>query len=224
VVVKKKVRIKKIRSMYLISIMDISNFMGLNNYSGGAHNLEAIEHIEKIIKSLSRRVDLPIANIKTDHYHKTLRLYYYFDGGVCEITLSDIAVMEFFFTDKKLANKFRIALRKYFHKHIEEEEHIKGIFLDSIQVLERGSSLASSLREAPLISKIAHRSLSLMLISLALFAIIEISKAFFTEIFVGFFGMHKFIVIIIIAVIVAFLFRPLERLIDYLIARLVLRK
>ena len=129
-VIKKKTRLKKIQSMYLISIMDISNFMGLNNYSGGAHNLEAIDHIEKIIKSLSRRVDQPISNIKTDHYHRTLRLYYYFYGGVCEITLSDIAVMEFFFTDKTLANKFRVALRKYFHKHIEEEEHIKNIFKD----------------------------------------------------------------------------------------------
>lgn len=215
---------RKIQGMYLISIMDVSNFMGLNNYSGGAHNLEAIDHVEKIMKSLSRRIGVPISNIKTDHYHRTLRLYYYFEGGISEITLSDIAVMEFFFTDKKQANKFRIALRKYFHKHIEEEEHIKNIFLDSLQVLERGSSLASSLREAPLISKIAHRSLSLMLISLALFAIIEISKAFFTEVFVEIFGMHKFIVIIIIAVIVAFLFRPLERLIDYLIARIVLKK
>jgi len=215
---------KNIPSMHLISILDVSDVLELNKTSNMGHNLHTMEHIEEIIKGLRQESKLNFSRVKVDTYGKIMKAYYYFDNGVAEITLSDVALLEFFFEDKRKANQFKKSLKKYLKKHIDNDHPLKNVFIDSINVFRRDSSIVSSTKETKLINKLVEKSLSLFLISIAIFIVIELGKAVFTELFVEMLKMHQVLVIVIIAITVAFLFRPIEKSVDFFLTKWIFRK
>jgi hypothetical protein len=214
----------KLSGMYLISILDVNNILELNQLGGVENELVAVGKVDRLIKGLSDTCKVPIQRVKIDKYEDVLSVFYHMYHGVIEVTLSDITNIEFFITDRKVTSNFKQHLVNYFKEYIDDENQFKGVFIDSIQIFKKNSEVASPTEEKSKISTLFERSANLFLISIGIFAIIEILKAVLTEWFAITLDTHRVVVIIVIAVAVAFLFKPLERVSNHIISKIVFRK
>lgn len=210
--------------MYLISIMDVYNILGLNKVADLDDDFGAMRKVEKLIHELSVKSKIYVSRIKTDKFNNIIMMFYHMHHGIIEVTLSDITTIEFFFVDAKIADKFHAQLVKYFKEYLDDQNQYKDVFIESLIVFEKTHQISTSLNEDSKIVAIFERSVNLLLISFGIFTLIEVTKAVLAEVFAEYFAMHQFLSIVITAVLVAFLFKPLEEFTHHFVAKWIFRK
>jgi len=215
---------KNYQGMYLISILDVSNVLGFNKIQSLGDDFKTMKEVDSLIHDFAFITKTKISRVKTDKFGNIIKMYYHMNHGVIEITLSDIIHIDFFFVDKKIADNFREHLREYFKDIIDDSNELKGIFLESIRVFPKPDYVFAKIDEDSLIANILEKSVEILLLSTFFFVIIEVAKAFFTEIFAEYLRMHQIIVVIVIAVVIALFFKPVEHAVDHMMTKWLFRR
>jgi len=221
---KKRKSVSKKNSMYLISILDISNVLGLNKVKNLGDDFKTMKKVDSMIYDFAEKAGARLSRVKTDKFGNIIKMYYHLHHGVIEVTLSDITHIDLFFIDKRIAMEFRNSLRKYFGDVIDDSNELKNLFLESIRVFPKSDYIFAKLDEDSLIANIFEKSIEILLLSTLFFVIIEVAKAFFTEIFAEFLRIHQIFVVIIIAVVIALFFKPIERSVDHMMTKWLFKK
>ncbi len=215
-----------------VSVLDVDEQLPL--VPKETHAME--EHLkeqERVRQELVRFIGVLQKKFKERIYYlgseviegKSFQEFMFQGSGFLEISGEPPIAINAHFHDQKRARKFAVALKGALADVVPQSK-TKAMFLDSIDVKDEHEVSLTFQKWAKMhhMESLLHQSVSFVILSLAVFVIIEIGEELFMKLFSSLFQVHYIIVTIVIAVLIALLFRPFEKLVDKVVSKMLFRK
>ena len=179
---------------------------------------KATDELEKFILALRTNMGEQIYHLGKDTINKRSLHRFMFEGpGFMEILLDAPVAINGHFQSRKRAQTFLAALKKTIRGIIPSGPRLE-MFLSSIEIEDEHHVplQIESLEKIHDLREILQRSATFVIVSLFLFTIMGAINEFFEYIVTDFlnntynFGVHRMVIVITIAVVLAFVFEPVK--------------
>lgn len=218
--------IKERLDYYLVAASDVENLLSFSKSEKSdlsedisEHN-RAQEELTQFISLLQNQLKEEIKYIGEDtSCGKHLERFLFSKGGFLEIYLEKPLVLKGHFLHKRHADRFVSAL-KHALKVVIPESPIKSLFIQSIGVEKVQKDPLSTESWMAMHKIYLKRSVIFTLMALFVVVFFELIKALAETVFLNWFGLGSVEWIVIVgAVVVAFLFEPMKRRTDRVVSK-----
>jgi hypothetical protein len=179
------------------------------------------EELKKFIKNVQNHSNYKIHFIGHEkRYGNHLARFLFKDSGFLEIMLEKPLAINAHFVNEDAAKKFASGLRKALDAELSDSP-VKKMIIDSIKVENGFEAHPLTLSEWSKMHRIAiHRTVVVTIIALQIVLIMELTKYVFHTVAAEFFHLQTYVVALLTALAVAFLFEPVKNKVEHYIEKI----
>ena len=189
-------------------------------------NRKATEELEKFVHLMQKSMKEKIYHLGKDTINQKSYHRFMFEGpGFMEVILEAPVAINAHFQTRVRARKFLNAFKKSMRTMLPDGPK-REVFLSSIDIEDEHHvplHLDSWVKIRD-VRSILHKSVNLVVVSLAIFTLLEFGEEAMTEIFREVFGISAAIVTLVLSVAIALCLKPLKETADRLVERVMFKK
>ncbi|HLD33834.1 MAG TPA: hypothetical protein VJB66_03840 [Candidatus Nanoarchaeia archaeon] len=215
-----------------ISALDVAEQLpfsfveGINLHDSLEKKKQSTEELEKFVHLLQKFMKEKVYHLGKDTINQKSYHRFMFEGpGFMEIVLEAPVAINAHFQSRQRARKFLTALKNSVRKILPPGPHCE-VFLSSINIEDEHHVPLhlESISKIHDVRALLHKSVNLVVVSLAIFTILEFGEEAMTEIFRETFGINAVMVTVIISVIIALCLKPMKEGADKLVERVMFKR
>lgn len=217
------------QTIYTIDVLDVNHLMPFSKPEGEdlqdelRYMDEVLARTSEFTTELERELKHRLVSLGEDKVDGRHVFRYFFTGmeGLLELIVDRPAVLNAYFVKRKDAVHFLHALRKTFAKVLPQSS-VKPLFIDSIHVAKGLNEKITHHTHHKMRAIYLHRGLSLVAVAIVIVAVFEMIKAvvgLFTVEVLGLSHDLLWVVTVVSAVIISFIFDPVRKRVEHLIEK-----